>query len=106
MFRQNIHHTGVTSEVVVPPLIKIWNYTTGGSVNSSPAVSGGVVYVGSDAGDLYALDAKTGAKVWSYSTGNMYNGWISSPAVVDGIVCIGCVDLNVYAFKHWDPLLP
>jgi outer membrane protein assembly factor BamB len=30
-----------------------WNYTTGGGVDSSPAVSGGFVYVGSWDGKVY-----------------------------------------------------
>src|SRR6059058_3549616 len=35
----------------------LWTATTGGAVNSSPAVVNGVVYVGSDDNKLYALDA-------------------------------------------------
>jgi uncharacterized repeat protein (TIGR01451 family) len=34
---------------------KIWNYKTGDYVESSPAVANGVVYVGSDDGNVYAL---------------------------------------------------
>jgi outer membrane protein assembly factor BamB len=35
----------------------LWSFTTGGAVDSSPAVVGGVVYVGSDDHQVYALDA-------------------------------------------------
>ena len=35
----------------------LWRYETGGDVDSSPAVSGGVVYVGSDDDHLYAIAA-------------------------------------------------
>ncbi|MFA5861762.1 MAG: fibronectin type III domain-containing protein [Candidatus Thermoplasmatota archaeon] len=38
-----------------------WKTPTGGSVYSSPAVVGGVVHVGSRDGNVYALDAATGA---------------------------------------------
>ena len=48
---------------------KLWNYTTGGGVDSSPAVANGVVYVGSDDNNTYALNATTGAKLWNYTTG-------------------------------------
>ena len=41
-----------------------------GYVHSSPAVANGVVYVGSDDGNVYALNASTGAKLWSYTTGS------------------------------------
>ena len=42
-------------------------------VDSSPAVADGRVYVGSDDGRVYCLDASTGAQVWNYTTGG---GWI------------------------------
>ena len=32
-------------------------------------MANGVVYVGSDDGNVYALNASTGAKLWSYATG-------------------------------------
>ena len=34
---------------------KVWNYTTGDAVDSSPAVANGVVYVGSGDYKVYAL---------------------------------------------------
>ena len=46
-----------------------WSYTTGNYVESSPAVVNGVVYVGSWDHNVYALNASTGAKLWSYTTG-------------------------------------
>jgi outer membrane protein assembly factor BamB len=64
-------------------------------VNSSPAVANGLVYVGSYNGNVYELNAKTGAKLWSYATGNMVE---SSPVVVNGMVYVGLDDYNVYAF--------
>jgi outer membrane protein assembly factor BamB len=75
-----------------------WTYTTGSDVFSSPAVTNGVVYVGSDDYNVYALDARTGVKLWSYATGY---GWgvDSSPAVTSGVVYIGSDDQNVYALN-------
>ena len=75
---------------------KIWNYTTGGPVDSSPAVVDGVVYIGSDDGNVYALNATNGTKIWNYTTdGTVY----SCPAVVGGVVYIGSYDDNVYALN-------
>ena len=54
-------------------------------MDSSPAVANGVVYVGSDDGNVYALNAATGAKLWSYATGKLE----SSPAVANGVVYVG-----------------
>jgi hypothetical protein len=61
---------------------------------SSPAVVGGIVYVGSVGNMVYALNATTGAQVWSYPTGREV---FSSPAVADGVVYVGSEDHNVYA---------
>ena len=63
---------------------------------SSPAVVNGVVYFGSDDGNVYALNASTGAKLWSYATGD---GVDSSPAVANGVVYVGSDDGNVYALN-------
>jgi outer membrane protein assembly factor BamB len=75
---------------------KIWNYTTGSFVWSSPAVANGIVYVSSADRNVYALNANTGTKVWNYTTGN----WVhSSPTLANGIVYIGSLDHNVYALN-------
>jgi len=55
----------------------------------------GVVYVGSDDFNVYALNATTGTLIWNYMTGNVV---CSSPAVVDGVVYVGSHDGLVYAF--------
>jgi outer membrane protein assembly factor BamB len=69
MFHANPSHSGVgTGNPVLTPTL-LWNYTTGFSVGSSPAVVNGVVYIGSGDGNVYALDAKSGVKLWNYTTG-------------------------------------
>jgi len=75
---------------------KLWNFSTGSAVFSSPAVVNGVVYVGSENGKVFALSAATGAKKWSYKTGNAVE---SSPAVANGVVYVGSGDNNVYALN-------
>jgi outer membrane protein assembly factor BamB len=48
---------------------QIWSYPIGGS--ASPAVVDGVVYIGSDDGAIYALDAaKGGDPLWLFATGS------------------------------------
>ena len=67
------------------------------NIQSSPAVVNGVVYVGSDSNrTLSALNAITGAQLWSYATGSNVN---SSPAVVNGVIYVGSQDGNVYALN-------
>jgi len=67
-------------------------------VYSSPAVVGGLIYVGSgywNDGKVYCLNATTGSYVWSYTTGY----WVySSPVVVNEVVYVGSTDGKIYAF--------
>ncbi len=67
----------------------------GGASYSSPAVAGGLVYMGDWAHNVYCLDAATGAEKWIYTTQAHVN---SSPAVANGIVYVGSWDHTVYAF--------
>jgi outer membrane protein assembly factor BamB len=54
-------------------------------------VANGVVYVASHDHDVYALNAKTGSKLWSYATGGFVDG---SPVVANGVVYVGSADSN------------
>ncbi len=45
---------------------------------------------------MYALNASTGDKLWSYRTGNEV---FSSPAVANGVVYVGSHDRNMYALN-------
>lgn len=80
---------------------------------SSPTVANGKVYFGAGDGNLYALDAESGAQKSVFEAGRdpVYHnqvGFQSSPAVVDGVVYVGCRDAHVYAIdaltgrKKWD----
>jgi outer membrane protein assembly factor BamB len=55
-----------------------------------------VVYVGSNDGFLYALNAGTGARLWSFLTGASVT---SSPTVANGVVYVGSNDGFLYAFN-------
>ncbi len=74
----------------------LWRfYTYYGSFHSSPVVANGVVYVASNSTAIvYALDAATGAELWSFHSSNRID---SSPAVVDGVVYIASFDGYLYA---------
>jgi len=72
-----------------------WSNASAGG-RSSPAIVNGTVYVGSGGYNVYALNATTGAQLWSYATGNIV--W-SSPAVANGAVYVGSYDNNVYALN-------
>lgn len=100
-FRFEPCHTGFNPyEFVLGPATVVnlglrWQYSAEVDI-SSPAVANGVVYVGSIDGNVYALNARTGALVWQYPTG----GYIqSSPAVANGVVYVGSEDGNLYALN-------
>ncbi len=87
------HYENVLTPNTVGGLNLLWTYTTGGALQSSPSVVDGVVYVGSNDNNLYALNANTGALLWSYPrSGDGINP--SSPAVANGVVYIGESNVN------------
>lgn len=63
--------------------------------NSSPLVSGNLVYVGRDDGDLVALDRRTGKRVWRFDLGLPIK---SSPVVSGNMLFVYGFDGNLYAF--------
>src|SRR5579863_5101825 len=65
-FRGNPQLTGVAEGVVPAELKLLWTYEAGDSIESSAAISGGVVYVGAQTADLLAIDLGTGKLRWKY----------------------------------------
>jgi len=94
MYHSDASHSGVGAgnSTVAPTLL--WRHETANQVWSSPAVADNVVYIGSNDGDVYALNASSGTTVWTYATGGEVR---SSPAIVAGAVYFGSMDHNVYA---------
>ncbi|HYA60493.1 MAG TPA: PQQ-binding-like beta-propeller repeat protein [Candidatus Acidoferrum sp.] len=73
--------------------ISNWLFVAKG-ILASPSMPKGTVYIGSLDHNVYALDANTGAEVWSYTTGDSVG---DVPIVANGIVYVGSLDHNVYA---------
>ena len=96
--------TGVSPETTftkrnVDRLVVRWRRATGSSregVNSSPAVAGGAVYVGSDDGRVWSFTARGGAVRWSTRTSGPVR---SSPAVAGDTVYVGSDDGRIYALS-------
>ena len=74
----------------------VWQFDTGGEVLGAATLSNGVIHVMSKSGDLLAIDAKTGAQLWSAHV----TGYVTrvSPAVADGVVYAG----GGFSFGAWD----
>ena len=86
-FRGNHQLTGVSQSAVPGTLRQLWTYEAGDSIESSAAIAGGTVFVGSQKGELVALNLENGAVHWKYSTGSPIGE--SSPAYYGGVVYIG-----------------
>ena len=61
---------------------------------SSPAVWNGAVVFGSGDGNIYSLNAASGALNWKFMTGDVVH---ASPAIADGTVFVGSWDSYFYA---------
>ena len=72
-----------------------WTFTTRARVESSPAIAGGRVFVGSNDGRFYVLNVDSGAKLWEYVAGAPLS---ASPAIANGRIVIGAQDGKLYCF--------
>ena len=75
---------------VLAATIPSWNFATAGQIDSSAAVAAdGTIYIGSDDGNLYALNPD-GTQKWVFATGNIIN---TVPAIAsDGTLRITAGD--------------
>ena len=75
----------------------IWTFTGDGALVTAPIVDGTYVYIGSSHGNLYALDANTGKKVWSTKVGAPMGQSFASLAAGEQIVAVPAgSQLSVY----------
>jgi polyvinyl alcohol dehydrogenase (cytochrome) len=88
----------------VPNLKLKWafGYPTGVSSNGQPTIASGRVFVGSDNGYFYSLDAKTGCVYWSFQNGSIIRnaptvGPITSQGNARYAVYFGDGHANVFA---------
>jgi outer membrane protein assembly factor BamB len=107
MFHAGATRTGLNSYETalstssVASMSEAWTGYVGGNVQSSVAVVGTTIYVGSADHKLYAFAAGcaggegTCTPLWTAATGGTIN---SSPAVIGGVVYVGSADDKLYAF--------
>jgi outer membrane protein assembly factor BamB len=98
MWRHDPEHSA-TGQSGPTNLTLRWKFTAGGAVVSSPSVSDGIAYFGSQDKNVYAVDAWTGALIWKFNTSARI---ASSPAVVNGKVYVGPDDGYVYCLDAYN----
>lgn len=85
-------HSGVLSARSLSDYSTIWSFSGDGGLVTSPLLVGQAVIVGSSSGEVYALDAATGAQLWATNVGSTIsagNGFIlSGLAAGDGLLVV------------------
>jgi eukaryotic-like serine/threonine-protein kinase len=95
MFHHDSAHTSYSTGTAPANSTVKWTFSTSDNIiNSSPAIVDGLLYVGSDNGNIYCIDADTGKQIWVNFT--ITKPVYSSPAVMDSYVYFGCEDGKVY----------
>ena len=106
LFRGDSHSSGVAVSTLPEKLELLWKFRVeDGGFETTPAIVDGVAYVGDFDGKLFAVDVKSGDKLWEFA-GEL--GFVASPAVFKGNVYIGDLDGKFYCInaktgkKIWD----
>lgn len=77
--------TGIDPTTVAALKLR-WSVPLHETVYASPIVTGGLVYVASDVGNVYAFDVVSGKLVWKVNVGNSVR---MTPAAYDGMLFVG-----------------
>lgn len=92
----NTRHQSAENRIgvdTVSGLREQWVFRTGGDVSATPAVDGSKVYVPDWSGNLYAIDRRSGDKVWSVTiaqvTGVPGDKARATPAIVGNQIIVG-----------------
>jgi len=99
-FRGNPRLTGVSDSKVPTELKLLWTYEAGDSIESSAAIVGGTVFIGSQKGELVSLNLENGQVYWKYQTGSPIGE--SSPSYSNGVVYIGDLGGVLHAINASD----
>ena len=94
IFRGNPALTGVAGDTLPPKPALLWTFKTGGPVKSSAVIGDGKIFIGSDDGNVYAVNFSDGKQVWSFKAGSA----VQAPPLLAGhSVFAGSVEGWFYA---------
>lgn len=94
-YQNNPRRTGHSADQLAPDaLTQRWQTRVSGrAMFSSPVVADGRIYLATDAGRLFAMDADDGSTLWSFTAGANFR---TTPAVADGRVYFGGGDDGMF----------
>ena len=101
-YRGDMQMAGVASGWIPDQWELAWEHRTGGSISSSAVVAGGVVYIGSGDGHLYALALDSGQVKWKTLLGKADDlpEVVAPPLVLAGRVLVGNSEGKLYALDR------
>jgi len=73
-----------------------WQFRGKSGISTAPVVADGLIFVGSNDGELYALEADSGAEVWQFTVGLPLD---ITPTVVEQTLYIGSKQGQFYALE-------
>ncbi|MTI31396.1 PQQ-binding-like beta-propeller repeat protein [Xanthovirga aplysinae] len=83
---------------------EVWRFETKGAVHSSPSLYIENVFFGSADGSLYAVNRQDGSLKWKFKSKgeksyDLWDYYLSSPIISEGIIYWGSGDGNIYAIN-------
>ena len=99
-YRNDAQHSGYVDSTIAFPLNILWKHTMPSTADSlsSPIFANGVVYY-CCGNELAAVDAKSGAEIWRYTTtGKPAGRFLASPALAHGFIYAGADDGTLIKF--------
>lgn len=99
-FGGDLQHSGYSENKPVPLELN-WKYKIGNSEITAPIIDSGILFVGSDDNNIYAINIISGELKWKYSAlGKFY-----TPAAINKMVFAASFDNNIYALDYDGNLL-
>ncbi|MGD8239315.1 MAG: PQQ-binding-like beta-propeller repeat protein [Armatimonadota bacterium] len=98
-YRHDSERSGATTETVAAELAETWQADIGGRLSAVTVAEGKVFVAAVDAHTVYAVDAASGNRVWSYTAGGRVD---SPPTIHNGAAIFGCADGWIYSVRAGD----
>jgi eukaryotic-like serine/threonine-protein kinase len=88
-----IHSAPLAGSTTASGIKPLWSFKCEDEIRGTPAISQGLIYIGSYDNNLYALNAADGKFQWKYPTDG---GVVTRPSVFDGNVYFGSEDKRLH----------
>ena len=91
-----IHSAPLTGPMAPSSIKPLWSFKCEDEIRGTPAISQGLLYIGSYDNNLYGLNAADGKFQWKYPTDG---GVVTRPVVYDGNVYFGSEDKRLHVIS-------